>query len=95
MLPMQGGYALILRRTALDFCSEQLESSTREVKHLARVAGAGVYVFSVLNKTNRPGKFDEKTEEQKLRQKAMQMAGNFMNELYIKAHVVDNRYLFF
>ena len=56
---------------------------------------AGVYVFSVLNKTNRPGKFDEKTEEQKLRQKAMQMAGNFMNELYIKAHVVDNRYLFF
>lgn len=56
---------------------------------------AGVYVFSVVNKTNRPGKFDEKTEEQKLRQKAMQMAGNFMNELYIKAHVVDNRYLFF
>jgi len=25
----------------------------------------------------------------------MQMAGNFMNELYIKANVVDNRYLFF
>lgn len=46
VLPMQGRYALILRRTALDFCSEQLESSTREVKHLARVAGADLYVFS-------------------------------------------------
>ena len=56
---------------------------------------AGVYVFSVVNKTNRPAKFNEKSEEQKLSQKAMQMAGNFMNELYIKAHVVDNRYLFF
>jgi len=25
----------------------------------------------------------------------MQYAGNFMNELYVKAKVVDNRYLFF
>ena len=32
---------------------------------------------------------------QKLRQKSMQYAGNFMNELYINANVVDNRYLFF
>ena len=56
---------------------------------------AGVYVFSVLDKTNRPGKFDEKLEQQKLRQRAMQYAGNFMNELYMKGNVVDNRYLFF
>ena len=56
---------------------------------------AGVYVFEVTNKTQRPGKFDSATEMQKLRQKEMQMAGNFMNELYIKAKVVDNRYLFF
>ena len=56
---------------------------------------AGVYVFSVQNKTNRPAKYDEKAEMQKLRQKAMQYAGNFMNELYINANVVDNRYLFF
>ena len=56
---------------------------------------AGVYVFQVTNKTQRPGKFDAATEMQKLRQKEMQMAGNFMNELYIKAKVVDNRYLFF
>ena len=56
---------------------------------------AGVYVFEVTNKTQRPGKFDAAAEMQKLRQKEMQMAGNFMNELYIKAKVVDNRYLFF
>ena len=56
---------------------------------------AGVYLFQVTGKTNRPVKFDEKAYEQKCRQKAMQYAGNFMNELYVKAHVVDNRYLFF
>ena len=56
---------------------------------------AGVYVFRVEDKTMRPGKFDARSMEQKLRQKSMQYAGNFMNELYIKADVVDNRYLFF
>ena len=56
---------------------------------------AGVYLFQVVGRNQRPGKFDAKTEEASLRQKAMQMAGNFMNELYIKANVVDNRYLFF
>lgn len=56
---------------------------------------AGVYVVKVNNKVNRPGKYDEKAEMQKLQQKAMQYAGNFMNELYFKANVTDNRYLFF
>lgn len=56
---------------------------------------AGVYMFQVTNKAMRPGKFDATAEMQKIRQKNMQMAGNFMNELYIKANVVDNRYLFF
>ena len=56
---------------------------------------AGVYLFLVTNKSNRPVKFDEKAQEQKCRQKSMQYAGNFMNELYLNANVVDNRYLFF
>ena len=42
---------------------------------------AGVYLFLVTNKSNRPVKFDEKAQEQKCRQKSMQYAGNFMNEL--------------
>ena len=56
---------------------------------------AGVYLFLVTGKSNRPVKFDEKSQEQKCRQKSMQYAGNFMNELYLNAKVVDNRYLFF
>jgi len=56
---------------------------------------AGVYVFQVTNKTTRPGKFDDKSMEQRLRQKYMQYANSFMNELYLKADVKDNRYLFF
>ncbi len=56
---------------------------------------AGVYLFLVTDKSNRPVKFNEKAQEQKCRQKSMQYAGNFMNELYLNANVVDNRYLFF
>ncbi|KXB41103.1 hypothetical protein HMPREF1870_01627 [Bacteroidales bacterium KA00344] len=56
---------------------------------------AGVYQFKVVKRTKNEAKFDAKQQEQKLRQKSMQNAGNFMNELYIKANVVDNRYLFF
>ena len=56
---------------------------------------AGVYLFQVTNKSLRPVKKDLKAQEQKCRQKAMQYAGNFMNELYLNAKVVDNRYLFF
>lgn len=56
---------------------------------------AGVYILKVNKKANRAGKYDEKAEMQKLCQRAMQYAGNFMNELFIKAKVIDNRYLFF
>ena len=56
---------------------------------------AGVYVFQVVDKKMRPGKFDEKAMRDNARQKALQWAGNFMNELYLEANVVDNRYLFF
>lgn len=64
--------------------------SSRPVK-----GNAGVYVFEVTGRAMRPGKFDAKTEEQKTRQKALQYAGNFMNELILKANIEDNRYLFF
>jgi len=64
--------------------------SARPVKGMA-----GVYQFQVVNRTKNAAKFNEKEQEGKLIQKAMQYAGNFMNELYIKGNVVDNRYLFF
>jgi len=55
----------------------------------------GVYMFQVKDKKNRALKYDEKTYLQTLAQRAMQMAGNFMQELYINANVKDNRYMFF
>ena len=55
----------------------------------------GVYLFLVLEKKMRPVKFNAKESEQRQRQKMMQYAGNFMQELYINANVKDNRYLFF
>lgn len=55
----------------------------------------GVYLFQIVSKKMRPGKFNDQEMEQQLKQKAMQYAGNFMQELYIKANVKDNRYLFF
>jgi len=56
---------------------------------------AGAYLFQVTNKAKSDGKFDEKSEENSLKQRAFQAASRFMSELYSKAGVVDNRYLFF
>ena len=57
---------------------------------------AGVYLFQVISKANRAGvKFDAKTAEQSQKQRLMQYAGQFMRDLYQKANVTDNRYLFF
>ena len=56
----------------------------------------GAYLFQVLKKADREGvKFDEAAMEMQLRQRAQQAASRFMQELYQKANVVDNRYLFF
>lgn len=55
----------------------------------------GVYMFQVVDKKMRPVKYNAKEYEQRQRQKLLQYAGNFMQELYIKADVTDNRYLFF
>ena len=61
------------------------------------VKGNGAaYMFQVLSKKTREGvKFDAKQQAQRLQQQAMQAASRFMNELYLKADVKDNRYLFF
>ena len=63
----------------------------------APVKGNGAaYLFQVLSKKEREGvQFDAATQDRQLKQKAMQAASRFMNELYLKADVKDNRYLFF
>ena len=57
---------------------------------------AGVYVFQVVKKSMRAGsKYDETLVMQQAAQANMQLVGNFMQNLILKAKVVDNRYLFF
>ena len=57
---------------------------------------AGVYVFHVQKKAMRAGsKYDETLSMQQAVQMNMQLVGNFMQDLILKAKVVDNRYLFF
>ena len=56
----------------------------------------GAYLFQVNRKAAREGeKFDAKAVEARLQQQAAQAASRFISELYQKANVVDNRYLFF
>ena len=56
----------------------------------------GAYLFQVNRKAAREGEqFDNKAYEKRLQQQAAQAAGRFVSELYQKADVVDNRYLFF
>ena len=57
---------------------------------------AGAYLFQVNRKAARAGeKFDAKAVETRLQQQAAQAASRYISELYQKAKVVDNRYLFF
>lgn len=55
----------------------------------------GVYMFQVKDKKSRAQKYVEKDYMQRAAQRAMQAAGNFMQQLYVKADIKDNRYLFF
>ena len=56
----------------------------------------GAFLFRVIKKAQREGAtFDAKAVEKSLSQRAQQAAGRFLQELYQKANVVDNRYLFF
>ena len=57
---------------------------------------AGVYVFQVAKKALRAGsKYNEAMAMQQAAQQNMQFLSNFMQDLILKANVVDNRYLFF
>ncbi len=56
----------------------------------------GAYLFQVVSKKQREGaKYDEKQVAATQRQQQLQAASRFMNELYLKSEVKDNRYLFF
>ena len=56
---------------------------------------AGVYVMQVLNKENNTEEFDTKSEESTLSMMSTRYASTFVNDLYDRANVKDNRYLYF
>ena len=56
---------------------------------------AGVYTLQVINKNKSAEKFDAKKEEAQQESLNMRAISRFANELYEKAEVKDNRYLFF
>ncbi len=55
----------------------------------------GVYAFQVLSKNKTAEKYDAKSEEMQQESMNMRAASRFVNDLYEKANVKDNRYLFF
>ena len=55
----------------------------------------GMYLAMARQADREGSKFDAKAAEQRLQQQAAQAASRFVSELYQKANVVDNRYLFF
>jgi peptidyl-prolyl cis-trans isomerase D len=57
---------------------------------------AGVYLFQVTKKQQRQGqKYDAKAIMQRIAQRNMQAAGNFMQELILNSDIADNRVMFF
>lgn len=56
---------------------------------------AGVYMVQVLSKDNGTEKLDVKSEETTLTNMYARFATQFINDLYQKAKVTDNRYLYF
>ena len=72
-------------------------ASKAEVNKLsAPIKGnTAVYVMQVLNKENGTEEFDAKNEESTLATMSSRFASNFINDLYMKANIKDDRYLYF
>ena len=56
---------------------------------------AAVYVMQVINKENSTEEFNAKNEETNLANMSARFASNFINDLYERANVKDDRYLYF
>ena len=81
--------------------SEQAISAASEKTDVKQTSApikgnAGVYMIQVYNKENGSEKFDAKKEENTLSNMAVRIVSNqFISDLYQRANVVDQRYLFF
>ena len=71
-------------------------SAAKKGDFKAGVKGNGaVYAFQVIDQTKTGGKFDKKNEETQNLQSMLRGLAAFTNDLYLKADVKDNRYLFY
>jgi len=71
-------------------------SKTEVNKTTAPIKGnAGVYVMQIINKDKSAEIFDAKTEESNLENMAARYSNSFISDLYKKAEVKDDRYLYF
>lgn len=62
----------------------------------AGVKGNGaIYAYQVLSADTQDAKLDQKTEQGTMVQNALRYINTYQNELYRKANIVDNRYLFY
>ena len=71
-------------------------SKTEVNKTTAPIKGnAGVYVMQIINKDKSAETFDAKTEEGNLENMAARYSNSFISDLYKKAEVKDDSYLYF
>lgn len=78
--PALGAYASVIE---LNKVSEPIKGNS------------GVYVLQVYNKEQTNETFNAESEEASLKNMTMRTISRFVNDLYMKADVKDNRYLFF
>ena len=78
--PLVGAYASVA----------QMNKLSQPIK-----GNAGVMVMQVYAKENQNETFDAKAEEGNMQSMHQRMLSRYMNDLYLKANVKDNRYLFF
>ena len=72
-------------------------ASKAEVNKLsAPIKGnSAIYIMQAVNKENSTEEYDAKAEESTLSMMSSRYASNFINDLYEKANVKDDRYLYF
>ena len=80
--------------------SEPLVSAYASVAELNKLSApikgnGGVFVLVAYNKEKANNPYEQESEEMTLANMYMRMAGQALSELYLKANVKDNRYLFF
>ena len=88
--------AFVMKTGASEPMVAAVASATAQGKFASPVKGnAAVYGLQVIAKGKTAEKYDEKQEEKQQESLYQRAISRFVNDLYEKAEVVDNRYLFF